>query len=824
MPSGPLYDYAPDVVADQQPQLLPVADPPQQYDYLSASGRPRVVIQSNPDPMPTQQNVSGGGIDGSVSAAPQLVPVEHDPFATVKKVGNKLFGLNGEERYQLWPEKLIRSGVTAAGDALQGNIPQYQVDPNTGDVHTSSQMIERALDMSSVAGTGGLAGADGTLGSTPFLRPALKYEGKIYKAPMGGQHLDALPPELANTFQKQAMSGEDISNFNFGFMNEKGKFLNREQALEHGINTGLIDPHAGQYGALTSTLLADSSKPGTAIEALAKTNAPSFYSALEHNVNNISQPKMTGEQWLGTLGNKPGVKPEELQWTGLSDFLKENGNKPVTKQQVVDHLQNNKVELKEVQKGGKSPDERKAELEKLGDDRTLQQQNELEDIHEGNWQGEHGVNATKYHSYQLPGGENYREMLMTLNNKTNAEKYYNDKFYSSGKMEKWKNLDADAKQMYQKIADSKNNYQSSHWDEPNILAHVRMNDRTIDGKKSLHLEEIQSDWHQQGRDKGYAPTEAEKTAASNQIKEIRQQQQDLLKSRITKTPDGKYSVKMDNGETVRFNDQQSATQVAMMPTGEVRPKWIELDNKAAELGRIASNMERQVPDAPFKKTWHELALKRMIREAAEKGYDRLSWTPGEAQAARYDLSKSVSEIHYNPNTGYSKILDKNGRDISTGPIPKNKLADTIGKEAAQKLLETKPNNLGIHSLEGKDLKIGGEGMKGFYDSIIPKSVEKMTKEHGVKVKQTIDPNAGEKFAFMNNKEAKAWLKDSGIDPESVTLLQVNRRAREGSKFEPVHYIDIPQSLKDVVMKRGQPLFSAGLPLVQVDHDPFEKKK
>ena len=29
-----------------------------------------------------------------------------------------------------------------------------------------------------------------------------------------------------------------------------------------------------------------------------------------------------------------------------------------------------------------------------------------------------------------------------------------------------------------------------------------------------------------------------------------------------------------------------------------------------------------VPDAPFKTTWHELTMKRMIRYAAENGYDR----------------------------------------------------------------------------------------------------------------------------------------------------------------------------------------------------------
>ena len=39
-----------------------------------------------------------------------------------------------------------------------------------------------------------------------------------------------------------------------------------------------------------------------------------------------------------------------------------------------------------------------------------------------------------------------------------------------------------------------------------------------------------------------------------------------------------------------------------------------------------------VPDAPFKKTWPELMLKRMIQYAAMHGYDGISWTPGEEQA------------------------------------------------------------------------------------------------------------------------------------------------------------------------------------------------
>ena len=61
--------------------------------------------------------------------------------------------------------------------------------------------------------------------------------------------------------------------------------------------------------------------------------------------------------------------------------------------------------------------------------------------------------------------------------------------------------------------------------------------------------------------------------------------------------------------------------------------------------------EHRVPDAPFKTTWPELSLKRMIRYAAENGYDRITWDTGETSAERYDLSKHIDRI------GYTKRAD-----------------------------------------------------------------------------------------------------------------------------------------------------------------------
>lgn len=961
----------------------------------------------------------------------------------VDKILNALFR-DDEKRLQLWPEKLLRAGATAAGDVAAGKVPLWAIDNETGDVHTSPQMIEKAQEISALAGSGGLANpAKGaTLNATPSLRPALKHNEKLYKGKPGQEHQDIIPDTLYNDFQKKAMRGDDLAEYNFGFVNDKGHFLSREDALKYGIDNGLIDPQAGKFGALTSTLMADSSKPGTAIEAMAKTADP-FFSALEHNVKGINQAKMNGDAWLGTLSNKPGVKPEELDWTGLKSFLEENKGKPVTKAQIEEHLASNKVELKEVSKGelkfdknneyalpevvkaakqaGDTPGD--LELTLANDGKAYEalmkkfpKLREDEDwaatVSKAVFGGDSiPTGTTKYHSYQLPGGplsrdteiltnkgwkridaveigdvvmtrkdeagilewqpvqatprvyaenlyhffsqsinmrvtENHQmiakkrrrsgnnelqrltakelwgksEMLVPLTGVWNggetdkifgfdphdlaelfgwylaegsykregevkntiqisqcreynpekcdrieallnrmgiAWKYYGEAYgigvktlnkdlvalfheqptsefkfvpyfffeqsksvihslldglilgdgctseqegrldkttfftkseqlagdvqililmigknanvrqrpsglYCVGiKSKEWSSVD-DAKFEIAPYNDfafcvtvenhaiyvrrngvaaftGNSNYReklltlptkrkqigvsegefggmpiveqtpsqpfkSSHWDEPNIIAHVRMNDRTIDGKKALHLEEIQSDWHQQGRDKGYRPEQEKKLAGLVEQREALQKEASTLGA-----SDARYK--------------------------EIYKELPTIQTKINEIG--SSNVG--VPDAPFKKSWHELALKRMIREASENGYDRLSWTAGE---------------HHPTNP---KNLKQTG-------------------EAAEK---------------------ADKGMQGFYNDIIPKIVEKLGKEHGVKVKST--------------------------EIDSTRRDAMGRKSGD-SKKSKIYYIDIPQSLRNTATQKGFPLFSkGGYMLMPVDYEPEFKK-
>src|SRR5262249_38137002 len=126
-------------------------------------------------------------------------------------------------------------------------------------------------------------------------------------------------------------------------------------------------------------------------------------------------------------------------------------------------------------------------------------------------------------------------------------------------------------------------------------------------------------------------------------------------------------------------------------------------NAAKELRLLEAARQSGVPDAPFKTTWPELALKRMLRYASEHGYDKIAWTSGETQAARYDLSKQVDHLLYKKNADgtfqVSAQVPNRGGHMLGDSIPAEKLEDHVGKEVAQRIIDG----------AGKDENLGGPG-------------------------------------------------------------------------------------------------------------------
>ena len=416
-----------------------------------------------------------------------------------------------------------------------------------------------------------------------------------------------------------------------------------------------------------------------------------FYSQVEKSLLDIPQQKGTGEQFLAQLQKSPGVRPEEIQYTGLDRFLASRPS--VTKAEVQDYLDANRVQVQEV---------------------TLQAPTDpsMSISHEVA-----GLNP-KFEKYTIPGGENYREVLLTL-------------------------------------PESGDVYRSSHFDQPNILAHMRVNDRTVDGKRTMFIEEVQSDWHQAGRKQGY------------------QDQNIRSVSEIDRELDSVV------------NELRSMPDVGYVPTEQDWARHPEITARHEQLvaeRSLASQSKTGVPDAPFKSTWDELTLKRAIKMASDEGYEQIAFTTGRTQADRYDLSKHVENISYGRNQDGTYSLTataKNNRPaIYENNIPEAQLENIVGKEVAQKIIAGEgtpfPRNSiseGKKSLSGLDLQVGGEGMIAFYDRMLPKKLEKIGKKYGAKpTKSTMQTPDG---------EVEVWT------------------------------FDIPADMRETVREQGLPLFQIG---------------
>ena len=271
------------------------------------------------------------------------------------------------------------------------------------------------------------------------------------------------------------------------------------------------------------------------------------------------------------------------------------------------------------------------------------------------------------------------------------------------------------------------NFKSSHFEEPNILAHVRFNDRTIDGKKTLFVEEVQSDLHQAGKRTGY-----QRPAAQAKVAELKGEL-DALRPAVNEMIERNGRLGFD---TVR--EARSAISHEDPRQWDLSGEDLAWRN-GSTMRRIACALPAKcstaaVPDAPFKTTWPELSMKRMIRYAAEHGYDQIAWTSGETQAARYDLSKQIERVNVAKESDGTFTLDaitNDGRPVALGETIKPEgLADIVGKELADKITA---QDEAFKAYSGLDLKVGGEGMKGFYDQILPATVNKLVKKFDTKV-------------------------------------------------------------------------------------------
>lgn len=324
-----------------------------------------------------------------------------------------------------------------------------------------------------------------------------------------------------------------------------------------------------------------------------------------------------------------------------------------------------------------------------------------------------GGGPTKYSQYTLPGGENYREILIQA--PTQVAKL--DKLVAEGKI-----TNAEYQKGIETMKPS-SSFKSSHWDEPNVISHIRMNDRlTPDGKKVAFVEELQSDWAREARSKGIAT-------------EIKPEDIQVQFHKSTDIPEGADPANYPG--YWEAHDKASGRFIGRYPGRSTEQEVMKqaIDEK--------SFAEKGAPNNPLLKNWQELAAKRALKDAVDNGADYFAWTNGDQQAARYNLSKQVDKIDWKPqgklkivniypnNGGNIELLTKDGKVMEVGGDARqlSQFSTWKGKDIAEiigKGIGEKVNNGASGSLSGEGLNIGGEWAKRLYDEQFPNIIKDLT--------------------------------------------------------------------------------------------------
>jgi hypothetical protein len=404
-----------------------------------------------------------------------------------------------------------------------------------------------------------------------------------------------------------------------------------------------------------------------------------------------NQPQLKGNvnQLLAVAAKGKGVKQAELANAG-----RPSGN-IVSKEELAKHFEDAvpKVQVKELKNREPKPlsssemaEYRRLEADPFGYGQDgYDRLQELEDR-------QHGEIKARYQQYTLPQGENYREHLLHLPAEHGP--------------------------------DSWTNFRSSHWETPNVIAHLRMKDR--DNGKTLHVEEVQSDWGQEGRERGFY---------------------DIAK------PFHVFDTK--TGQTVHeasTADEAEAVADKLGPQYDYQSQHDDMPPKGPYVGNTQH--------------WTDLAVKHALTEAAKGGHDRVVFSPGEANADLYGQRTPITNARLvwgSPETGYLYTRKKDAKyDSDAIQFQGEKhLNSLLGKQHAKALLAQD----GLESsISEPDMHLGGHGMVDYYNNIVHPSALKLLQQHDPSIKpESYDlPNGYKGFSLPMTDTARQSILKNGF--------------------------------------------------------------
>ena len=353
-----------------------------------------------------------------------------------------------------------------------------------------------------------------------------------------------------------------------------------------------------------------------------------------------------------------------------------------------------------------------------------------------------GLNRGKYEQYTAPGGEAYSEIVFTL---------------SKGGENLGNTIPIETPVTKRETAFSLGLRSSPHFDVSGEIAHVRFKTRDQGNMRILSVEEMQSDLVQ-----------AVKQSNEREIDQMR-----------------------TNYLSRRSMEQQQANVFENISEDEVQ-------------AYLKNNEPKDIiKDFPFKNNWYELVLKRLIRYAADNGYDAISIPKAKIIQDRYNLTRRINKLNitaYFPERQEIGIMgrDQDGITEFDDLYTFEKLKKEFGEDVQKKIIDlaskselddalTRAETDYKAIVDGDDeypslildkaIEIGGQGKARLYNKTIPSFLKKYGKKWNTKV----------------------------FDDEIKTSDGIISGKAE-DRFMPVTIIEITPEMKQSVQTTSQPLF------------------
>ncbi|MBR23375.1 MAG: hypothetical protein CMF57_13215, partial [Leifsonia sp.] len=391
----------------------------------------------------------------------------------------------------------------------------------------------------------------------------------------------------------------------------------------------------------------------------------------------------------------------------------------------------------------------------------------------------------QYGEWTLPGGENYREYLITLP------------------------VTGDA-------------FTDGHFGDvaPNVLVHARVKDRVgPNGEKILFIEEIQDDWAKEGREKGYGAGLSEEEM--EELASLEQKYRSVPRpSRLRRFIPILQRIKQLQAKSTQPPD---------------RPFKASGASSMLALKRMIAKAAKEGYDS-VAWTTGKIQVDR-YQDELRQSVDAIQWNQEHGRDSAYQYS--VIAVQAVKDGGI--VL---GMDVAadTGLVVASQtkkavgkpLESVVGKDIAAKILgETEGE------VSGDDLTIGGKGFEDLYDGILVRGADKLGKKFGTKVEKaeleaptTIDPSGRLRYEVWEEPVHLAMgevIGEPRLEDAFETMAQAQERTAElnenaqtqdaefryravdggkAGRRPTIHNLPISEELRASVEGEGLPLFQA----------------